>query len=1028
MVQYKRKPVKYQPPPSFLDDNTEIWVIEPTGEIFTDYERYLARRDFYLQKKFTCDATGHSGFNFFEALESEMESTKEIDSYFPEALRERVLNFVQFQNTPRMDDLVNLVFEKFKEEYIVGDRVVVEEHGSRQHGIIRDMTDPNPKHRFMADGTLAEPHRPIIYYVTLDGSAEEIIKVGSKDFCRDRKVYSKLVLKSFLRNAVSRETWSGAPWMVKEKLANQYKISMKVPETKTRDAVMAAKKAANAAPQPPPPAPKVPVEQGGTFLNFLASQNHPSWTMETRPILKAQKKSSTEDFARQRQQQGPFQIPQHQQLNGRLAPYLPFGPPSVLPQSLLKNMHPALPINLPFQNQFMQYQVIAPTFSAPAPAPPAPPPVKYPIEDLELPPRHNALQRPPLKFFSDDVPSGVDASNKKTGILMKSMGPLLCTWETLNVHDEVFWLDSFTFDDFVDAMRFSSEEVECELFVEIHCAILKQLVDENGKVQVELPKIEGLDDESGSENGTSAPSTPEPEIETKPPARRTRSSLAKSEAAALAKRSPSPAEPRLVHRAAEFLSEYDWIDRCKARDFKSGGWESMMVGLIYNVSFIPGQKDVCEDILAQLVPIDNDPTPESVRFQYIDLDVNLRIAALEIACMLVVRTNTFRESLSKASEDMTTIRKQKIDKQREKKVLVEELFQLDQQRKILLPANMPASPPPEGNDSADVVMTGIDEAQEGTGAGSSSDEEEPRNNSRKLRHTKSLKRKREEEEARKEKARKDKAKAAKSKQTLEWEKLLRDIDLKKKEIKDCEDHIDDQDNDLRETNIQRSKYLGKDRFMNRYYWFERNGMPYGGLPQSSTAEYGYANGRLWVQGPDKAEMEPLITEPILSKDRETLGITVPERREKEEGATRLENSIQWGYYDDPDDIDKLIGWLDEHGNREKVLRKELQTFREPIVEYMGKMKEHLAEVEKSKAEGVENATRVSTRTKTYVDLDTTKDQCLLWTNNVMREQFGHTHSEQVKPKKQRKGDAKIKVPVGKNGKPLTRQGTRYGKL
>ena len=34
-----------------------------------------------------------------------MESTKEIDSYFPEALRERVLNFVQFNRTSRMDDL-----------------------------------------------------------------------------------------------------------------------------------------------------------------------------------------------------------------------------------------------------------------------------------------------------------------------------------------------------------------------------------------------------------------------------------------------------------------------------------------------------------------------------------------------------------------------------------------------------------------------------------------------------------------------------------------------------------------------------------------------------------------------------------------------------------------------------------------------------------------------------------------------------------------------------------------------------------
>lgn len=1020
MVQYKRKPVKFQPPPPFLDDNTEVWVIEATGEVFADYERYLARRDFYQQKKFTCDVTGHSGYTFFEALDSEMESTKEIDSYFPEALRERVLNFVQFNRTSRMDDLVNLVFEKYKEDYIVGDRVVVDEHGTRQHGVIRDITDPNPKARFMPDGTPMESSKPIIYYIMLDGSAEEIIKTGSKEFCRDRKVYSKLVLKSFLRNSITREGWSGAPWVVKEKIANDYKISTKVPETMTRDAVMAQKKAAAAQ-----TAQSVPAEHGGTFLNFLAS--HTQTGAAGKPAVKGQRKLSAEDFTRNRQQQ-VLQMPPH--INGRLPPFLPMAGTPHLSHDIHPNFQhgPGLPISLSFQNQFMPYQMIAPTTLPPAPAPPPPaPPVKYPIEDLELQPRRNGTQRPPLKFFSDDVPAGAESSDRETGVLMKSMGPLLCTWETLNVHDEVFHLDSFTFDDFVDAMRFSHEEVECELFAEVHCATLKQLVDETGKVQVGLPNIEDQDDESESGEEPSTPSSPEPEIEAKPPVRTTRSSLAKSEAAALARRSPSVAEPRLVHRAAEFLNEFKWVDQCKERDFKNGGWQAIMVGIIHNVSFIPGQKEVCEKILTHLVPVDTEPTLESIRLQYVSLDVNLRVAALEIACMLAVRTDNFRNHLSSASEEMTTIRKEKIEYQRNKKILVEELLQLDQTRKILLPANMPSSPPPEANETPDVTMTGTEDGQEVQEGGSSS-EEEPRNISRTLRHTKSLKRKREEEEARKERLKKEKAEAAKSKQSAEWKKLLKDIEKKKAEIKHCEDMINEQDDDLREAAVQRSKYLGKDRFMNRYYWFERNGMPYGGLQTSSTAEYGYANGRLWVQGPDKTEMAPLITEPILSGDREAFGITVPERREKDEGPTRLGDSVEWGYYDDPEDIDKLIAWLDERGNREKVLRKELQSFREPIIEYMGKMKEHRAEVEQNKADGDDSATRVSTRTKTYVDLEATKDQCLLWTNSIAREQFGHIHSEQPRPKKQRRGEPKVKVPVGKNGKPLTRQGTRYGRL
>lgn len=36
------------------------------------YEPYLQRMDFYKQRRFICEITGHSGLNFFEALRSEV--------------------------------------------------------------------------------------------------------------------------------------------------------------------------------------------------------------------------------------------------------------------------------------------------------------------------------------------------------------------------------------------------------------------------------------------------------------------------------------------------------------------------------------------------------------------------------------------------------------------------------------------------------------------------------------------------------------------------------------------------------------------------------------------------------------------------------------------------------------------------------------------------------------------------------------------------------------------------------------------
>jgi hypothetical protein len=104
---------------------------------------------------------------------------------------------------------------------------------------------------------------------------------------------------------------------------------------------------------------------------------------------------------------------------------------------------------------------------------------------------------------------------------------------------------------------------------------------------------------------------------------------------------------------------------------------------------------------------------------------------------------------------------------------------------------------------------------------------------------------------------------------------------------------------------------------------------------------------------------------------------------------------------------KLLAWLDERGVRERALRKELQIFRDRIAEYMLIMKKRLTEADKTEEEEEEEEgsnTRISTRNKTYVGKETTKDRCLLWTNSIMREEYGYNHSEEYEPPK--KGKAK----------------------
>jgi hypothetical protein len=318
--------------------------------------------------------------------------------------------------------------------------------------------------------------------------------------------------------------------------------------------------------------------------------------------------------------------------------------------------------------------------------PPPPPPTKYPIEDLALPPKDGSV-RPRLKFMCRDPPVKIEPEIDESQpffdkIDMATTGAFLETWDTLNVYCEIFQLDSFTFDDFVEAMSVASEQLPVQLFDEIHCSVLKILVDserEGGKVRITLPELEEeySDEEDDEEEETiedgenTRETTPESE---KPKGRRaTRSSLAKLEAerlaaeAAAAEEEEIRAEQESRNRAEELMREFDWIDHLRKRDFPNGGWERIMVGLLHQLSKDQCFKGSCEELLEQLVPADAAPTPEVVRQSYAELDVNYRVKALQLICLLTMQTKAVRGYMEDCSETMTKYRKDRIEWQRQKK-------------------------------------------------------------------------------------------------------------------------------------------------------------------------------------------------------------------------------------------------------------------------------------------------------------------------------------------------------------------------
>ncbi|KAI9691478.1 MAG: hypothetical protein M1822_007549 [Bathelium mastoideum] len=976
MVLFKRKPVKFLPTPNISDQNAEIWVMQMTDEAFPDYESYIRRLDFYRQHDFTCSITGQSGLTFFEAMRSESNESRTVDDRFPDPLKDPVLRKIQFSTISRMEDLVNFIFEEFKQDFFPGEQVlVVLEDGRQYEGIIREKASYPER----MDGEIRRKAFSR-YFVKLHDRPMEEALVNNDQVFRSRKVFSKHMLRILLKNSLTRETWAGAPWVLKEEIAKEYKIPTEIPP-RLRQGQIKADRSAQLAMRKD--------EREGTFFQFYANQQR---LPELKPARGHRGKLSQQEM----QQQKQIQLQQFQEamLTGQFHGFA--GPP------------PANVDYIPLlRDGNFQYGAYPQIGSRQPQMPPPPPPNRGPLEDLDIQPKHNGVIRPQLKFWIR--PKDAESiSEPKThyednGLAMHSIGPLLETWNTLNVLCQPFVLDSFNLDDFVDAMLLRPDVSDCELLLEVHCAVLSLLVDSNGDVKASMPEMPEEDEDEEDEESEiedSTLSTPLPDA----PARSTRSSLAKQEAAALAeeKSRTSPSSKLPKHRAAEMLAGRGWIERTAAREFEDGGWQLILIGILYQLSLQPSLKEDCDAVLAHLAPIDQEPTATTAQQQYASMDVNLRISALQMITILTPSTQTVRDYLEECGEAMTSMRKEKIEQQRKKKPLIEELTSLDQQRKMLLPENLPDSDTEEAKvepAEADVDVSETMKSEE-NGVEDSDDEELPtrslrRNSGRAL----DRKRKREEEAARKEKEKKDREAAKNSKQSAQFKKLLRDIDKKKTEIKECEDAIADLDNDLREANCQRTRPLGRDRFWNRYWWFERNGMPYAGMPNASTAHCGYANGRVWVQGPSADERAGFLD---LPRDEAAAyharhGVSLSEREAHELGPSHLRDANDWGYYDDPADLDALIGWLDERGKREKELRKELQHWRDQIAVQMDALREHLTERERRRWEAEEEAeTGVVTRhgrRDVEKDLDLKRHPCLEWRNGMARREMGRRHAE-----------------------------------
>ena len=327
---------------------------------------------FGLRLRQRCDRT-KTNVPVHKANGLQKNSSKDIQKVFPDALRDPILRKVQFSEVPRIDELVTHVFDDFRNDFFPGEEVtVIMEEGEQMEGLVREKAKfPELRH---PDGTIMRAAFSR-YFVRLKDQPDHEALLDENHVKRNRNVFTKQNLRAFLKHSLQRESWTGAPWLVKEHLAVQYRLPMEIPPHLQQGARAAADR------------------------NSLPNQSRLSGHFNSVKGRKG-KNLTASDFT-------PEQLAMQEQSQ------------------------------LSFPSQYDLAPVAAQTEVLK-------PALKYPTEDLDVPMKHDGSHRPKLKFLApqDGSPS------PETGLRMASVGNLLELWNTLNVLAEVYFLDSFTFDEF----------------------------------------------------------------------------------------------------------------------------------------------------------------------------------------------------------------------------------------------------------------------------------------------------------------------------------------------------------------------------------------------------------------------------------------------------------------------------------------------------------------------------------------------------------------------------------------------------
>ncbi|OBZ79211.1 hypothetical protein A0H81_00710 [Grifola frondosa] len=547
-------------------------------------------------------------------------------------------------------------------------------------------------------------------------------------------------------------------------------------------------------------------------------------------------------------------------------------------------------------------------------------------------------KKKPIRYPTEDLDVVIGDKEKKAGMKLKRPVPsraalpfgedqatneaFLMIWNFLAVYGQPLHLSQFTMDEFEQAIRHSVLDPPCALLAEVHATLIYNLRIVPFNRHSAILSLMNHKDDMDIDVDADADDVLGVSVET------------------------------LTAAMADVGNNWERAPLRHAEGRE--GWEESLVGCLKdhaNLGNFPRLREVltrllfapeaASEPLASTAPSPlSSPAPGALSVPtapgllYHTLPPSDKIAILAFMCNLAVSSKAIHAHMEWCEEQLTALRKEKIEVNRTKKQYAEEMSGLAGETRDSEAATNGADEDVPMHESSDLSEAPVSDGE--NEAGSAARRREKRRTQAKEREL-------------------ARAKSASVKQALAEHRRLDE------EVNKLERRLEGIEREFRKLlGSVRVKPLGRDRFFNRIWWFD--GMGSASLIGSGGAVQ-YGTGRIFVQGPSEFDIE------LLERRDEDVNA----RRREEEGEEGMLGVGEWAVFNELEEVDEFIAWLNPKGVRELALKNAFAKWWPHIAPGMRRRATDLAMTAK-----IPEARR-STRTK-HAGSDLSREPYMMWTN------------------------------------------------